>query len=118
MIRGWQLRERIIVDPNQQGIWRVQHFVPLPPRTYRILTCFLDHPHRILSAHLLLRVGWPEEIRTAADLFPQIHRIRQAIEPDPRRPQLLVTRRAAGYLLQVTPVAVEFDPFSSSAWSS
>ncbi|POB10194.1 winged helix-turn-helix domain-containing protein [Sulfobacillus sp. hq2] len=118
MIRGLQLRERIIVDPQQQGIWRAHHFVPLPIRTYRILACCLDHPHQILPDSLLLRVGWPEDIRTPADLFPQIHRIRQAIESDPRHPRLLVTRREAGYLLQVTPVVVEFDPLPPSAWSS
>ena len=118
MIRGLQLRERIIIDPNQQGIWRTHHFVPLPTRTYRILACFLDHPHQILPKSLLLRVGWPEDLRTVADLFPQIHRIRQAIELDPHHPQILVTRREAGYLLQVTPVVVEFDPFPASVGSS
>ena len=111
MIKGWQLREQIIVDPNPQGIWHAHHFVPLPARTYRILAYFLDHPHQILPGPLLLRVGWPEEIRTAADLFPQIHRIRQAIEPNPRHPQLLVTRREAGYLLRVTPVVVDCNSF-------
>lgn len=118
MSSGIQLRETVIVDPEQQGIWRVHQFVPLPIRTYRILTCFLDHPHKILPDSLLLHVGWPEDIRTASDLFPQIHRIRQAIEPDPRHPQILVTRREAGYLLQVTPVVVEFESFPPSARSS
>lgn len=110
MFNGLKLCEWIIVDPEQQGVWRTRHFKPLPARTYRILTCFLDHPYKILSPSFLLRVGWPEDVRTSADLFPKIHRIRQAIEPDPHHPQILVTRRSAGYLLQVAPVVAEFDP--------
>ncbi len=117
MIRGLQLHQRIIIDPEQQGVWRMHDFLPLSARTYRILACFLHHPHHILSDSLLLHVGWPNDIRTTADLFPQIHRIRQTIEPDPRHPQLLVTRREVGYLLQVTPVVVEFDPISPTRFS-
>lgn len=118
MLPGLQLRESIIVDCQQQGVWRAHRFAPLPARTYRILACFLDHPHQILPESLLLHVGWPEDIRTASDLFPQIHRIRQAIELDPHHPQLLVTRREAGYLLQATPVAVEITHFPpATGWS-
>ncbi len=111
MAQKLQLHEAIIVVPEQQGIWRSDNFIPLPARTYKILQYLLDHPHKILPESLLLQVGWPDNIRTSADLFPQIHRIRQAIEPTPRHPQILVTRREAGYLLQVTPTVVELDPF-------
>ncbi len=53
----------------------------------------------------------PSPADSSRIFFPQIHRIRQAIEPTPRHPQILVTRREAGYLLQVTPTVVELDPF-------
>ncbi len=105
------LCESIIVECKQQGVWRAHRLVPLPARTYWILACFLDHPHQILPESLLLHVGWPEDIRTAADLFPQIHRIRQAVELDPHHPQVLVTRREVGYLLQATSVAMEITFF-------
>lgn len=96
---------------NKRYGWRAHDFAPLPTRNCGILACFLERPHDILRS-FLLHVGWPDDIRTTADRFPQMHRIRQAIDPDPRRPQLLVTRWEADYLLPVTPVAVEFGPIS------
>lgn len=110
MATGLQLRDTIIVDLGQQGVWRQTDFIPLSARAYRILSYFLAHPHQILPTSLLLTVGWPNDIRTPMDLAALIHRIRLAIEPDPRHPQFLVTRREAGYLLRVTPIPVEFDP--------
>ncbi len=98
-----QIGHHIIIDCAQQGIWRAEHFSPLTARAYHLLQCFLEHPHQILPIPHLLRVGWPDEMRTPADLYTHIYRLRLALEQDPHHPALLITRREAGYLFTVTP---------------
>lgn len=90
------------VDWNRQGIWRDRHFVPLPPRTFRILSHLIHHAGRMVTQTELLAVGW-DEARSPWDLYAQIHRLRQTIEPNPTHPKWLVTRRGAGYLLYMDP---------------
>ena len=98
-----RIGDQIIIDCAQQGIWRAEHFIPLTARTYRLLRCFVEHPHQIMPIPHLLQVGWPNEIRAPADLYAHIYRLRLALEQDPHHPVLLITRREAGYLFTITP---------------
>lgn len=102
-------------DLDRQGIWRGEQFIPLPARAYQILLCLLRYPNHLLPEARLLQAGWPGELRTSADLFAQIYRIRRALEPNPHHPQYLMTRRNAGYLLNVDPDLVASWPAITSA---
>lgn len=108
MHRGWSLGPHLIVDEDEQGVWRHGQWYPLPIRTYRVLHWLLTHPQTIVPYDQLLAVGWPGEPRTTADLFRHIHRLRAALEEDPRHPRILMTRRQAGYVLQAQPLPCRF----------
>jgi DNA-binding response OmpR family regulator len=112
------LDHAISVDLDQQRVWRTDQFMALPARSYQILYCLLRHPNHVLPDSQLLQVGWPGEQRTSADLFPQIYRIRHAIEPDPYHPCFLRTRRSAGYLLNVDPTQVDQWPTLPPTYSA
>jgi DNA-binding response OmpR family regulator len=90
----------IVVDRDQQLITRYHRTLFLPARTWHLLAYLLDHPHRLIADVELIRVGWPHEMG-------HMHRIRQAIEPDPRHPRILLTRREVGYLLALPPFSAE-----------
>jgi DNA-binding response OmpR family regulator len=112
------LDHAISIDLDQQGVWRNDQFIALPARSYQILYYLLRYPNHILPTSQLLQVGWPGEQRTSTDLFPQIYRIRRAIELDLHHPRFLRTRRAAGYLLNVDPAQVDQWPILPLAYSA
>ncbi len=85
------------IDFAQQGVWRGTRFIPLPARTFAILSCLAHHPNTVVAIDHLLAVGWPGEPHVPNDLARHIHRIRQAIEVHPHQPRILVNRRGIGY---------------------
>jgi DNA-binding response OmpR family regulator len=91
------------VDWDRKGVWRHQRFERLPARTFRLLTCLLQHHDHVVSISTLLSVGWPEDDRSPQDLYPYIHHLRQIIEPTPTQPQWLLTWYGYGYLLHLAP---------------
>ena len=94
------LSARIHIDSAQHGVWRDGHLIYLPARTWTILDSLLHHSGQLVTSEVLLAIAWPDEPGHArADLYRHIRRIRQAIEPDPRHPQLPVPRRDLGYEL-------------------
>ena len=100
------------IDWDREGVVHGRQFYPLPARTFRILTYLVDHHDQVVAVSTLRQVRWPEPIPTAggtfypnADVYPHVHRIRWAIEPDLHHPKWLVTRRDRGYLLHIAPVA-------------
>ena len=88
------------IDWDQQGIWRHRHFIPLPPRTFKILAYFVRHANQVVTQDELFAIGWGEP-RSRWDLQDHIHRIRMAIEPHPHHPRWLVNRRNSGYELRL-----------------
>lgn len=91
LITAW-----IGIDFAQQGVWRGARFIPLPPRTFAILTYLARHPGTVIPTEQLLAVGWPDEPRVPDDLTRHVCRIRHAIEVHPNRPHILVSRRGVG----------------------
>jgi DNA-binding response OmpR family regulator len=72
--------------------------VALTDREFRLLRVFAEHPNRALSrdslAELAYSRGWTPFDRS---LDIRISRLRQKIEPDPARPQVIATVRGVGY---------------------
>lgn len=96
------LSNRVRIDLDQRTVWRGTHAIYLPSRSWAILAYLLQHPNQVIPSDALLAVGWVGEPgHTHADLYRHIHRIRQTLERDPRRPQRLITRREMGYELVV-----------------
>ncbi|MDI3298784.1 MAG: response regulator [Bacillota bacterium] len=76
--------------------------VPLTAREYELLEYLALRPGRLFQRDELLRDVWgyeyPGDLRT---VDVTVRRLREKIEPDPSRPRYLLTRRGAGYMLQV-----------------
>lgn len=89
-----------LFDRAQQAVSRGEGWIPIPPIAGRILTYLVDHQGTMVSEAALIREGWQGEPRAPADLYKQIHRLREALEVDTHHPRHLLTRRGAGYLLR------------------
>jgi DNA-binding response OmpR family regulator len=74
--------------------------VGCPALVYQLLLFFCKHPNRIFTkSELYERVWESEAIRDDNTVMVHIHRIRERIEADPSRPELLVNVRGLGYKL-------------------
>ena len=75
--------------------------VHLTPLEYRVLDCLARQSGMIVTARQLLREVWgPDRAGDSGALRVCIKGLRDKLEPDPRRPQFLVTEAGIGYRLR------------------
>lgn len=75
--------------------------VHLTPLEYRVLDCLARQSGMIVTARQLLREVWgPDRVGDSGALRVCIKGLRDKLEPDPRRPQFLVTEAGIGYRLR------------------
>ncbi|MDE1923351.1 MAG: response regulator [Gammaproteobacteria bacterium] len=79
----------------------------LTPLEYRVLDCLARHAGMIVTQAELLREAWgAERAGDSRGLRTYVKMLRQKLEPDPRRPQYLITEPGVGYRL----LPVDEDP--------
>jgi DNA-binding response OmpR family regulator len=89
------------VDPAQRRVFVYDREIDLTPTEYRLLLVLAEHAGRTLVSDFLLERVWGPGCAEDSHLLRQVvHRLRQKIEPDPRNPQYIITRRGIGYVLE------------------
>lgn len=73
--------------------------VKLTPREYDLLRTLAAHAGKVLTHRLLMREVWGSETDVAY-LRIYIRTLRQKLEADPMRPQLILTEQGVGYRLK------------------
>jgi len=97
-----KIDQRLTVDRARRRVHVDGRRVELSPTEYRILTCFLDDPDRVLTHRSLLARVWGWEYMDEIDyLKVYIHRLRRKIEPNPQKPRYILTERGFGYRFQI-----------------
>ena len=77
--------------------------VHLTPLEYRVLDCLARQSGMIVTTRQLLREVWgPDRVGDTGALRVCIKGLRDKLEPDPRRPQFLVTEAGIGYRLRTS----------------
>jgi two-component system KDP operon response regulator KdpE len=75
--------------------------VQLTPTEYELLRVLVAHTGKVLTHHHLLREVWGDKY---AEQFHMLHvnisNLRRKIEPDPARPQFIITEPGVGYRLR------------------
>lgn len=75
--------------------------IHLTPLEYRVLDCLARQSGMIVTSRQLLREVWgPDRVGDSGALRVCIKGLRDKLEPDPRRPQFLVTEAGIGYRLR------------------
>jgi two-component system KDP operon response regulator KdpE len=75
--------------------------IHLTPLEYRVLDCLARQAGMIVTSRQLLREAWgPDRVTDSGALRVCIKGLRDKLEPDPRRPQFLVTEAGIGYRLR------------------
>ena len=89
-----------IIDIEQQSVIdkKTKNTIELTPNEYKLLEYFADNPRRVLLQTQLLHNVWDYEGDNTDLVRKTIWRLRQKIEPDPKRPTYIHTRQSVGYI--------------------
>jgi two-component system KDP operon response regulator KdpE len=75
--------------------------IHLTPLEYRVVECLARHAGMIVTSSQLIREVWgPDRLGDTRSLRACLRNLRQKIEPNPSRPQFIVTETGVGYRLR------------------
>lgn len=99
--RGYYVDDDLEIDLMHQEVRLSGQPVALTPTEFRLLSCFAQHVDEVLSHERLTMQVWGPEYSDARDAIKQyVHQLRRKLEPNPRHPQRILTRRGEGYLFR------------------
>jgi DNA-binding response OmpR family regulator len=78
---------------RRSGEWQIVHF---EPKEYGILMLLVKNPGRVITLERLERF-FTDAKNPAATVHRYISELRKKLEPDPRNPQYILTKRGVGY---------------------
>lgn len=91
------------VDLSKRLVTVAGHDVSLTPNEYGLLRVLVIHAGKVLTHRHLLREVWGAEYGNELHmLHVNISNLRRKIEPDPVRPQLIITEPGVGYRLKIS----------------
>jgi two-component system, OmpR family, KDP operon response regulator KdpE len=92
---------QVRIDTKRRQVYIRDAEVDLTPTEYKLLLYLVNNPGRVVSHQELLAEAWgPEYIDQLDYLRLYVRYLRQKIEVDPTRPQIIRTERGIGYSLQ------------------
>lgn len=91
----------VTIDLFQRAVSRQGEEVHLTPKEYAVLAELAKHPGRVLTHAHLLRTAWGPAQESQIDyLRVAVRGLRQKLERNPSRPELIVNEPAVGYRLK------------------
>jgi DNA-binding response OmpR family regulator len=97
-------RGKLILDLHTRHLTINGQETDLPPTAFDYLLVLVRHAPNVVDYQTMVAEaqGYQAEVREAQEVVKwHVHHIRQAIEPDLRRPCLLINVRGAGYRLVI-----------------
>ncbi|MET0906157.1 MAG: response regulator transcription factor [Bradyrhizobiaceae bacterium] len=89
----------LVVDLVRRIVKVGEREVKLSPKEYDLLRVMVQHAGKVLTHRFLLKELW-DELTDAQYLRVYVRQLRQKIEQDPERPQLVLTETGIGYRLR------------------
>jgi DNA-binding response OmpR family regulator len=89
------------IDLTRGQVWRGDTPLSLTPTEYKLLVHLARHRNQALSRSQIVEAVWGYTADAESERTVNVHirRLREKIEPDPSRPQLLLTVPGVGYRL-------------------
>jgi DNA-binding response OmpR family regulator len=90
----------LTIEPSRRKISRAGREVALKPKEFDLLLFLARHPGQVLSADQLIEQVWGyDSLGDVSTVRVHIRTLREKLEDDPSRPQLIETVRGVGYRL-------------------
>ena len=102
------LKQRKLISPKGE--------TTLTPKLARLMWMFLQNPGKTLKREALMRGVWKTAyMGDTRTLYVHVRWLRREIEPNPRKPQYIITVRGVGYRFQLPEADKAGDTASSKA---
>ncbi len=85
------------LDLANERLWRLEQPLPLRPKTFAVLRCFVEHPGQLLTKEALFEAVWPETVVSDVVLKVCIRELRHTLRDNARNPQFIETVHGRGY---------------------
>lgn len=93
--------EDVVMDLDARKVIRTGDEVHLGPKEFQILQCLMEHPNRVMSRDQLMSKVWGYDIYVEPRTVDvHINRLRNALNNQGAKPNLIRTVRSAGYCLR------------------
>lgn len=100
--------EGVVADPEADSIevgpfrLSIKKHRKLTPKLVELLNFFLEHPGETLERKRIMQAIWKTDyMGDTRTLDVHIRWLREAVEPEPRKPQYVTTVRGVGYCLRL-----------------
>jgi two-component system KDP operon response regulator KdpE len=98
--QGPIMRGDLLIDLAERRVSRSGELIHLTPIEFRLLAALAERPGHILATETLLAKVWGSEYADDLENVKRyIHYLRQKLEQEPTKPQLIMTERGFGYYL-------------------
>ncbi|MFZ3070270.1 MAG: response regulator transcription factor [Anaerolineaceae bacterium] len=88
----------LVIDMTRREVKLNGQVIPCKPKEYELLTFMGQHKGRVLTRELILERVWGWGfVGDSRTVDVHIRWLREKIEPDPEKPQRIITVRGAGY---------------------
>jgi two-component system, OmpR family, KDP operon response regulator KdpE len=95
---GRLVRGDLVVDFDRRRVLRGEEELRLTPKEFELLALLASHPGRVLTHRTILKTIWgPNAVDQPQHLRVLMGSLRRKLEPDPARPQYLLTEPWVGY---------------------
>ena len=85
------------LDLANERLWRLAQPIPLRPKTFAVLRCFVEHPGQLLTKEALFEAVWSETAVSDVVLKVCIRELRHTLGDNARNPQFIETVHGRGY---------------------
>lgn len=93
-------RGDLVVNLEQYEVIRSGRLVKLSAREWAVLRIFVENVGKVVTHRMLLQQAWGPEYGDEGDYIrTYVTRLRKKLEPNPPRPQYILTERGIGYRL-------------------
>jgi two-component system KDP operon response regulator KdpE len=95
---GPLVRGDLVIDRDRHSVTRGDDRIRLTPKEFELLVFLAQHPGRVLTHRAILKAIWgPHAVDQPEHLRVLLGSLRRKIEPDPSKPQYIVTEPWVGY---------------------
>jgi DNA-binding winged helix-turn-helix (wHTH) protein len=85
------------LDLANERLWRLAQPLPLRPKTFAVLRCFVEHPGQLLTKEALFEAVWPATVVSDVVLKVCVRELRHALGDNARQPRFIETVHGRGY---------------------
>lgn len=97
-----KLTENTVLDTEDRVLIKGGRIIFLSSLEFRILKTLIEHSGKICNSKKLIDLVWGFDETVGTDnLYVYIHKLREKIETNPNKPQVIKTRRGQGYFVSL-----------------